>query len=380
MRFKISRDKLLAPLQIVSSVVERRATLPILSNILLRVGNDRLQLTGTDMEIEMSAWTDLPGLDSFDTTLPAKKFVDICRSLPDNAELELIFEDERATIRSGRSRFTLSTLPAINFPSTDSGDPLGGTADTSTTETEEWHSYTLPQTQLKQLIDKVAFSMAHQDVRYFLNGLLLELDGDTLSSVATDGHRLALCRLDSTQALGDKRQALIPRKGVSELNRLLSDAEEPCNLAISENHIRVELDGLRFISKLIDGRFPDYERAIPRSNDQYFLANRDALRQALQRTAVLVNDSHRGVRITLEENLLRMQIHNPDQDEAQEELEVEYNGEPIEIGFNITYLLDVVNAIRHEQLSVAIANSNSSALIQAVGDDSATYVVMPMRL
>ncbi len=377
MRFKIARDKLLAPLQTVSSVVERRATLPILSNVLLRFGNDRLTLTGTDMEIEMSAWTDLPGLEGFSTTLPAKKFVDICRSLPDGAEVELNFEDGRANIRSGRSRFALSTLPPVNFPSTDNGG-FDGLADGE--GDEQWHSYQLQQSQLKRLFDRVAFSMAHQDVRYFLNGLLLELDGDQLRSIATDGHRLALCRLPASQPLGDKRQALIPRKAITELGRLLSDSENPCRLAISDNHIRVDLDGLRFISKLIDGRFPDYERAIPRSNDQFFLAQRDSLRQALQRTAVLASESQFGVRLNLEENHLRMQMHNADQDEALEELEVEYCGNPIEIGFNISYLLDVVNAIKNDRLSVAIANSNSSALIQAEGDDSAIYVVMPMRL
>jgi len=366
MKFKISREALLKPLQVVSGVVEKRQTLPILSNVLVNIESDRLTLTGTDLEVELTASTQLEGADSGEITLPARKFMDICKSLPENAELSINIDDQRALIRSGKSRFNLTTLSANDFPATD-----------KVTGARE---YTVPQSVLKHLIDQTQFCMANQDVRYYLNGLLLEIRPNGLRAVTTDGHRLALCDMQSDIVPGDINQIIIPRKGVVELSRLLTDSDSPCTIQLNSNHIRIELGEITFLSKLIDGRFPDYDRVIPKGGDKIVSANREILRQGLLRASILSNEKYRGIRMNFTNGLLRATVNNPDQEEAEEEIDINYEGDELEIGFNVTYLVDALNAIKQEEVQLTLIDPNSSCLISGIGDESSRYVVMPMRL
>lgn len=366
MKFKITREALLKPLQVVSGVVEKRQTLPILSNVLVNAERDKLTLTGTDLEVELTACTKINDAEEGDITLPARKFMDICRTLPEEAILNISVNGERALIRSGKSRFTLSTLPATDFPSTD--------AVTGAYEFE------IAQKDLKSLIDRTQFCMANQDVRYYLNGLLLEIDGTTLRSVATDGHRLAISEVIQELPPTEKLQVIIPRKGVGEIIRMLSESEDPCKIQINSNHIRIVLPDILFTSKLIDGRFPDYERVIPQACDKEFVAEREIIRQALVRTSILSNEKYRGIRLQLEKNLLKAMVNNPELEEAEEEIDVSYSGEPLEIGFNVSYLVDALSAVLHDKVKIELSDANSSCLISGMDDDSTRYVVMPMRL
>jgi len=366
MKFKITREALLKPLQVVSGVVEKRQTLPILSNVLVNIDSDRLTLTGTDLEVELTASTLLDGAEGGEITLPARKFMDICKSLPEDSELTITIDEDRALIRSGKSRFNLTTLPAHDFPSTD-----------KVTGARE---YTVKQSVLKHLIEQTQFCMANQDVRYYLNGLLLELRSNALRAVATDGHRLALCDMESEIVPGDINQIIVPRKGVMELSRLLVDEDIDCHIQLNSNHIRIDLGDIVFLSKLIDGRFPDYERVIPRGGDKIVIANRDVLRQGLQRASILSNEKYRGIRLNFTNDLLRATVNNPDQEEAEEEIDINYQGEELEIGFNVSYLVDALNAVKEDQVELTLIDANSSCLIGGVGDKSARYVVMPMRL
>ena len=366
MKFKAQRETILKPLQLVIGVVERRQTLPVLSNLLLVAENDRIALTGTDLEVELVANVDLDVSEPGETTLPARKLLDICRTLPDNAALELNVDGERAQLRSGRSRFTLATLPATEFPTVD--------------EINAGLEFELPQRELKRIIDKTQFSMAQQDVRYYLNGLMLEIGAKLLRSVATDGHRLAVCDADIGIANGEGQQVIVPRKGIQELNRLLEDSDQPVKVQVGSNHIRVQFERLRFTSKLIDGRFPDYERVLPKDSDKEIVADREVFRQALVRTSILSNEKYRGIRLQLDSGRLRVQAHNPEQEEAEEEIEVQYEGPELEIGFNVNYLLDALNALSSEQAHLFLRDANSSCLIQEPGAGRCRYVIMPMRL
>lgn len=366
MKFKIQREALLKPLQQVSGVVERRQTLPILSNLLLQTGNGELSLTGTDLEVELVAKTALDSKVAGDITVPARKLLDICRTLPDEAELEINVDKERAVIKSGKSRFTLATQPAAEFPTVD--------------EFKGSKSFSIAQKELRELIDRTHFAMAQQDVRYYLNGLMLETDGGTLRTVATDGHRLAVCELDSSFENTDNKQIIIPRKGVHELLRILENTDDQANVQIASNHIRVSVPNTQFTSKLIDGRFPDYKRVMPSGSDKQVLADREPLRQALTRTSILSNEKYRGIRLSLDESKLSIQAHNPEQEEAEEELVVDYSGEPMEIGFNVTYLLDALSATPGNQVLLRLSDANSSCLIEDPSASQCKYVVMPMRL
>ena len=366
MKFKISREALLKPLQVVSGVVEKRQTLPILSNVLVTIQGDRLTMTGTDLEVELLASTLLSDAEDGEVTLPARKFMDICKSLPEGAELDISIDAERCLIRSGKSRFTLATLPANDFPATE-----------KVTGARE---YSLPQSVLKHLIEQTHFCMANQDVRYYLNGLLLELRQNAIRAVATDGHRLALSEAQVDLVPGDINQIILPRKGVTELSRLLADGEEGCKIELNSNFIRVNLGEITFTSKLIDGRFPDYDRVIPKGGDKIVQANREVLRQGLLRASILSNEKYRGIRLNFADNMLRATVNNPEQEEALEELDVSYNGEEIEIGFNVSYLVDALNAIKQDEVELILIDANSSCLIHGNGDDSSRYVVMPMRL
>lgn len=366
MRFTISREVLLKPLQIVGGVVEKRQTLPILANILVKVSANRLTLTGTDLEVELIASTDLNHGEDGEITLPGRKFSDICRALPDDATIDITIDADKALLKAGKSRFTLATLPADDFPINDS---IKGAL-----------TFELEQGQLKNLIDQTLFSMANQDVRYYLNGMLFELENGSIRMVATDGHRLALSELSTDIAVGDKRQIIIPRKGVIELSRLLSSTSEKCHIQLNQNHIKVAMGDVTFTSKLIDGRFPDYERVIPKGGDKIVVADRLILKDGLQRTAILSNEKYRGIRLNLSTNTLHAAVNNPEHEEAEDELPVDYTGPDLEIGFNVSYLLDVLNVVKSESVEITLSDSNSSCLVRGVDDPHSRYVVMPMRL
>lgn len=366
MKFTISREALLKPLQVVGGVVEKRQTLPILANVLVQVDKGNLTLTGTDLEVELTATAAVENGNDGEITLPARKFSDICRALPEQAMLEIVVEGDKALIRSGKSRFSLSTLPATEYPATES---VAGA-----------FRLTIAQDVLKGLLEQTHFCMANQDVRYYLNGLLLEMKGGHLRAVATDGHRLAISETDCPEVAAEERQVIIPRKGVLELSRLLGDGGAQCEVVVGSNHIRVALGDVVMTSKLVDGRFPDYERVVPKVGERLVNADRNLLRQALQRTSILSNEKYRGIRLQFERNLLKATVNNPEQEEAEEEVEITYDGAEFEIGFNVSYLLDALNVVKQDQVVLSMNDANSSCLIYGSGDKTSRYVVMPMRL
>lgn len=366
MKITAQRETLLKPLQIVSSVVERRQTSPILANTLINVTGKQLTLTGTDLEVEMVATAEVDSDEDGDITLPARKLMDLCRTLPEGAKIDISIEKDRAIIRSGRSRFTLTTLPAVEYPNID---PI-----------ETPLSFRLPQIQLKHLIEQTQFAMAQQDVRYYLNGLMLEVKPDQVTAVATDGHRLAFSSIKNSTGVNETRQIIVPRKGVIELHRLLENDETPVEIQIGKNHIRLVLPSVTFTSKLIDGKFPDYQQVIPANPGRAMVVNRGNLHQVFNRIAVLSNEKFRGMRLQLEQNLLRASVHNPEQEEAEEEIEVKYTGEEFEIGFNIGYFMDALSAIASDEVKIAFTDSNHSCLVQGMTDEQSRYVIMPMRL
>ena len=366
MKFTLTRDVFLKPLQQVSGALGGRPTLPILGNILLKVDAGQLTMTCTDLEVELIASLPLEGeAEDGAVTVPSRKFLDICRGLPDSAPINFTAEGDRAVIRSGRSRFTLSTLPAADFPNI-----------------EDWQStveFTLSQGKLRQLIESTAFSMANQDVRYFLNGMLLETDGTTLRSVATDGHRMAVGTTALESSL-DNQQVIVPRKGVTELMRLLDQPDAPVTIQIGSANIRAQVNQFIFTSKLVDGRFPDYRRVMPQSSNKTMEAGCGELRQAFSRAAILSNEKFRGVRLNVSNGQLRISAHNPEQEEAEEFVDVDYQGEELEIGFNVSYVLDVLNTLKCEQVRFSMTDGTASTLVEDCNSDDAMYVVMPIRL
>jgi DNA polymerase-3 subunit beta len=365
MKLTAEREKLLTPLQAVIGVVERRQTMPVLANVLLGVRDGRLSITATDLEVELVAGTEVTVQDAGDITVPGRKFLDILRALPEKSAVSLGVEGEKVVIKAGRSRFSLSTLPAADFAVID---------DINAQQTVQ-----LGRKELLHLLEKTHFSMAQQDVRYYLNGMLLEIDALVLRAVATDGHRLALCETALATKAKSSQQVIVPRKGVLELQRVLTD-EGVADLAIGSNHVRAQIGDIRFTSKLIDGRFPEYSRVIPATPPTTITADRDVLRQALQRTAILSNEKYRGIRVTVKKNVITVQAHNPEQEEAEEEIEVSYEGNDLEVGFNVNYLLDALAAIDGQQVELGLTDSNSSCLIRSPSNSGARYVVMPMRL
>jgi DNA polymerase III subunit beta len=365
MKLTAPREDLLAPLQSVIGVVERRQTMPVLANVLLGAHDNRVHVTGTDLEVELVAASAVSVQQSGDITVPGRKFLDIIRSLPEKTSVTLSTEGERVSLRGGRSRFTLSSLPAAEFPVVE--------------EINAQQTLSVAQGEFRRLIDKTHFSMAQQDVRYYLNGLLLETEGKSLRAVATDGHRLALCEMELSSQARTNQQVIVPRKGVLELQRILG-SEGTIELAVGTNHVRAQIGDIRFTSKLIDGRFPEYGRVIPSGPPRIVEADRESLRQALQRTAILSNEKYRGIRLTVRPDLLTLQAHNPEQEEAEDQVEVSYKGEEVEIGFNVNYLLDALSAIEGDKVQIGLTDSNSSCLIHAPGATQTRYVVMPMRL
>jgi DNA polymerase-3 subunit beta len=367
MKFVVSREALLKPLQLVAGVVERRQTLPVLSNVLIVLNGDQLSLTGTDLEVEIIGRVHLEQAgESGEITVPARKLVDICRSLPDGSKIEFIQEDTRILVKSGRSRFTLSTLPASDFPNVE--DSPGNLR------------FSCAQQEIKRLIERTAFAMAQQDVRYYLNGMLWEVRQDQLRVVATDGHRMAMCTRAIAVETADVTQAILPRKGVLELSRLLDDSTAQVEVTMSGNHIRVTSVDYTFTSKLVDGKFPEYERVLPRGGNKTIIGSRIELKQAFGRTAILSNEKYRGVRLLLTDGLLTIVANNPEQEEAEEQVVVDYAGDSLEVGFNVSYLQDVTNVIQHENIKITLSDANSSALLEEPENSDSLYVVMPMRL
>ena len=367
MKFTLNRDHLLRPLQLVTGVVERRQTLPVLANLLVKADENGLEITGTDLEVELVVRCDADVTQPGEATLPARKLADIWRSLADDAQVSVGVEGDRAVVRSGRSRFTLATLPAADFPQVPGG--------------EAQQSIEVNQSDLGSIIDDVSFAMAQQDVRYFLNGMLLEVDSAHTRAVATDGHRLAMSTLSkSNESVASRSQIIVPRKGVLELSRLLDGTYETIQLQIGGNHLRAQSGPYTMTTKLVDGQFPDYEKVIPRDGSRFFQGDRDSLKQAFQRASILSNEKYRGVRLMVAPEQLTIQANNPEQEEAEEVVAIDYTGDEFEIGFNVSYLLDVLNVLDTEQIKLSVSDANSSALIEGVGDDDAVYVVMPMRL
>lgn len=366
MRFSLQREALLKPLAQVVNVVERRQTLPVLANFLVQVQNGQLSLTGTDLEVEMVARCAVDDAQDGETTIPARKLFDIVRALPDGSKVTVSQSGDKVTVQAGRSRFSLATLPANDFPSVD--------------EVEATERVSVSEGTLKELIERTAFAMAQQDVRYYLNGLLLDLADRTLRCVATDGHRLALCEAELDEAASSKRQIIVPRKGVTELQRLLEGGDRPLELEIARSHIRVKRDDVTFTSKLIDGRFPDYAAVIPIGADREVKLDREVLRAALQRAAILSNEKYRGVRVEVSPGQLKISAHNPEQEEAQEEIEAETRVDTLAIGFNVNYLLDALGSLREEQIIIQLRDANSSALVREASSEKSRHVVMPLRL
>lgn len=367
MKFTITREALLKPLQLVAGVVERRQTLPVLSNVLMEVKGDQLSLTGTDLEVEMVGHAQLleAGVDG-EITVPAKKLMDICKSLPDQSTVEISLDDHRVQLQAGRSKFVLSSLPANEFPNID--------------DIEAQATIVIPQAQLRRVIDRTAFAMAQQDVRYYLNGLLLEVNADELRAVATDGHRLATCGVPVQLDVESRTQVIVPRKAVLELAKLMTDPEATVELKLSSNHVRAQVGEYTFTSKLVDGKFPDYERVIPRNGNRTLIADRQALRQVFARTAILSNEKYRGVRLLLDDNTLQVVANNPEQEQAEESIGVDFQGDNLEIGFNVSYLQDVLSVLDGDDMKMTLGDANSSAVMEEVEGGDSLYVVMPMRL
>ena len=361
------RDQILKPLATVTGIVERRHTLPILSNVYLEKKGQQVSFMATDLEIQItsSGPGDLNGSD-FAITTSAKKLQDILRAIPDGTQVLLEHSDNKLMVKAGKSRFNLQTLPAEDFPSiaAATGNTIG---------------FSLEQKALRQLLSLVQYSMAHQDIRYYLNGLCIITDGQELRLVGTDGHRLAFASLELPQPV-EKSEIILPRKTVLELYKLLDESDRPVQIDISQNQVRFSFGDVLLVSKVVDGKFPDYNRVIPLNNGKQLSIDRTQVQQALQRAAILSNEKFRGVRIVLMNGLFRIICSNSEQEEAQEELEVDYQGDTLDVGFNITYLLDVLNNVSSETVNFAFGDANSSALVTLPGNDRFKYVVMPMRI
>jgi DNA polymerase-3 subunit beta len=363
---QFTRDALLKPLQAVSGIVERRHTLPILANVLIEHRDGRLYVTATDLEMQITAHSELEGKTAQAVTTGARKLQDLLRALPDDASLTIDGSASRMTLRAGRSRFNLQTLPAADYPRMGLGE-------------EEVQPLTLAQRELRGLLKSAEFAMAQQDIRYYLNGMLLVIEGSSLQAVATDGHRLSWA---SIAIAGDyqRQEVILPRKTVLELGKLLADVDDPVTLEILANQVRFQFANIELVSKVVDGKFPDYNRVIPTGHGKHIELPRGELLASLQRAAILSNEKFRGVRLVLSSNQLRIICTNSEQEEAEEELEVAYGGETLDIGFNITYLLDVLQNMAMDRVRLAFGDANSSALVTIPDRDDYKYVVMPMRI
>ena len=382
MRLKIAKESLLNVLSHVVGAVERRHTLNILSNLKIQVTAQALTVTGSDLEVELVASMPLNEgacLQAGETTVPARKLIDICKSLPSAALVDLqITEDQRCILKSGNSRFVLGTLPAEDYP-------------LLSTENSQGTQVTVTQRELKRLFEKTAFAMAVQDVRFYLTGTLLEIDANQLRAVTTDGHRLALCETAAQSTAAQPIQAIVPRKAVGELQRLLSVEDDQLSLLIGRELLNVTITvpnrdkeqgdtTVRFTTKLIDGKFPDYRRVIPRGGDKHVIIAHDVFKQSLQRVAILSNEKLRGVFLNFNADSLQLRANNPEQDEAIEDLAIQYADAPMEMSFNAQYLLEVLGVLDGDDVSISMTEANQSVLVQDPAHTDQTYVVMPMRV
>ena len=368
MNINIQKETLEQPLSQIIGVVEKRQTLPILGNVYLELNQGKLTLVGSDLETEITTRFHNIGGQDGKTTVSARKLFDICRSLPKESVLNLIVEDNnKMVVKAGKSRFTLQTLSAIDYPRLE--------------ETQWKHEFTLSHKQLNNLLTRTSFSMAQQDVRYFLNGLLIEIKNDQILSVATDGHRLAKTQI-TTQSLGiDHVQSIVPRKAVIEISKFLdANSDDAVSIKLNASHILIQSGDFMFISKLIDGRFPDYEKVIPSNLDKNIIINRASLIDILSRAAILSNEKFRGVSLSVDQNILTVQSHNPDQEHAKDEMSINYSGEAIEIGFNVNYLLEALKSCNSEEINLGLLDPNTSCTFHGVDSEDTLYLIMPMRL
>ena len=366
MKVSATRENLLGALQSVIGVVERRQTMPVLANVLLVAAKDRLGITGTDLEVELVAAAEVSVQQPGEVTVPGRKFLDIVRTLPEKSTVTVAREGEKIVLRAGRSRFSLSTLPASEFPVIE--------------DINSKQVLKLTRAGLRRVIEKTHFAMAQQDVRYYLNGMLLEIQDGRARLVATDGHRMAVTELPVSPPEGTNRRIIVPRKTVIEALRLLADDSSPAKLGIGNDHLTLSAADVVFKSKVIDGSFPDYERVIPRNQDKVLDVDRLALRDAMGRVAIFANEKYRSVRLQLQSGLLRLSANNTENEEAEDELEVDYAGAELEIGFNVSYLIDVLNALRSASVRLHLSDSGSSCLITEPAGGVGRYVIMPMRL
>lgn len=366
MHITLQREDILKPLSYVAGVVEKRQTLPILSFVLLRQEDGEVTFTGTDLEVEIVARVKTGRSVNGELTLPARKLLDICRALPEGAAIDIRKDGEKASVKSGKSRFSLLTLPPTDFPNI---------------QASQWnHGISVSQTALRSLLQQTHFCMAQQDTRYFLNGLLVELAGNRLRVVGTDGHRMATSESALEVDAKEPKQVIVPRKGVHEFMRLLEDISDPVDLQFNANHVRARTSSFVFTSKLIDGKYPDYAKVIPAAQSKLVRVEREALRESLGRAAILSNEKYRGVRLTLANKGLKISAHNPEQEEAQEEISADYSGEAMEIGFNVSYMLEAIGALQSQQVVIGLTDANSSCTISSPDTKTPLYVIMPMRL
>ena len=366
MKFIINREELLTPLQQIVSVIEKRQTMPILSNVLLLINDDQLILTGTDLEIQIIAKINISSATPGSITVPARKFLDICRLLPNGAEIKFEQQDDKVKILSNRSRFSLSCLPAVNYP--------------EFSESELEHSFFINAGKFKKALEKTVFSMANQDVRYYLNGLLLNISNSKIKLVASDGHRLSIYEDILDEGIGYEARIILPRKGVLELSRLLDDPDAELKVEFSSNNIRIFIKHLIFSAKLVDSKYPDFGKVFQQEFFNPIHIQKHLLKDALIRVAILSNEKFKGVTLDITPDSLRISTHNPEHDEAEEELVIEYMGEPLSIAFNAQYLLDAVSNLDSELAVLTIASNASSCFIDEPNDCGYKFIVMPMRL
>ena len=365
---KAAQAKLLEALQSVAGIVERRHTLPILANVLLRKNGDGIEFTTSDLEIQVRTQAELGGdAGPMSTTVGARKLIDILRSLPADQTVTLSAAQNKLTLQGGKSRFTLQTLPADDFPLVNESVDFGPT-------------FSVPQKTLRELINQVHFAMAVHDIRYYLNGILFIAEGKTLTLVATDGHRLALAQSQLEQDVPSKQEVILPRKTVLELQRLLKDADSAIEMRFANNQAKFVFGEMQFVTKLVEGKFPDYNRVIPKNHKNAVVLGRAPLLASLQRAAILTSEKFKGVRVNIEPGVLKIASSNAEQEEAKEELEVDYSGDAIEIGFNVTYLIDVLANSPHEMVKLELQDSAASALFSIPDQPGFKYVVMPMRI
>jgi len=364
---KATQSKVLAVLQSVAGIVERKHTLPILANVMLRKTGSTVQLTTSDLEIQIRTSAELDGdAGDFSTTVGARKLIDILRTMPADQTVSLESSQNKLILKGGKSKFTLQTLPAEDFPLVQEAANFGPV-------------FSVPQKTLKSLLGQVSFAMAVHDIRYYLNGILFVAEGNQLSLVSTDGHRLAFASA-ALDVQVPKQEVILPRKTVLEMQRLLSDAEGAIEMQFANNQAKFSFDGMEFVTKLVEGKFPDYNRVIPKNHQNHITLGRQAFLSSLQRTAILTSDKFKGVRLNVEPGSLRVASNNAEQEEAVDELDVDYGGASIEIGFNVTYLIDALANMQQDMVTISLGDSNSSALLTIPENESFKYVVMPMRI